>query len=172
MSVIAMKLNSSELLSITITVAPLDVEAADAFLRDPACGAVTVFVGTTRQFTDGKETVELAYDAYVPMARQEMERLADEARSRWSVERVVMHHRLGVVPLAEASVVIGVATPHRRDGFAAAAFLIDTLKRQVPIWKREHYADGSTEWVQGDEAPALPDDSKGPAADTREEGAG
>jgi molybdopterin synthase catalytic subunit len=131
----------------------IDLDGIDAFLRDPECGAVATFLGTTRRFTDGQETVELAYDAYEPMAVQEMERLADQAVTDHPVRRVAIHHRLGVVPVAEASVAIGVATPHRDAAFTACRFLIDTLKTQVPIWKREHYADGSTEWVEG----GLPD---------------
>ena len=76
-------------------------------------------------------------------------------QTRWPVERVCLLHRLGIVPPAEASVVVGVATPHRADAFAACRFLIDTLKQQVPIWKREVYADGSTEWVEGSAPPTV-----------------
>lgn len=148
---------NTESVQLTLTTDPLDVKAADAFLRVPSCGAVNLFVGTTRQFTNGKETTELAYDAYEPMALEEMKQLAADVQTRWNVERVVIQHRLGTVPIAQASVVIGVATPHRRDAYLASRFLIDTLKRQIPIWKREHYADGTTEWVEGNAPPSLPD---------------
>lgn len=134
--------------------APLDVGAADAFLRTPAAGGITLFVGTTRQWTGGEETAELEYECYEAMALKEMQRLAEAARAEWPVERLVILHRLGVVPLAEASVAVGVATPHRDAAFEASRYLIDTLKAQVPIWKREVYADGRTEWVQNVNRPA------------------
>lgn len=133
--------------------APLDVDAADAFLRTEAAGGLTLFVGTTRRWTDGRETIRLAYDAYAPMAVKTMRELADEAANRWPVLKVCVLHRVGEVPPPEASVIIGVACAHRAAAFEACRWLIDTLKAQVPIWKREHYADGSTEWVQGQ----LPD---------------
>lgn len=136
---------------------PLDVGAADAFLRAEAAGGIDLFVGTTRRWTDGQETVRLAYDAYAPMAAKTMRELADEAAARWPVHRVCLMHRLGEVPVAEASVIVGVACAHRDEAFAACRWLIDTLKAQVPIWKREHFADGTTEWVQGQ----MPDVEKG-----------
>lgn len=146
---------------IKITEDPLAVEEADDLLRDPACGAVSLFVGTTRQFTSGRETLRLEYEAYEPMALKEMHRLADSCADRWDVRRLVLLHRLGVVPITEASVVIGVATPHREGAFSACRFLIDTLKQQVPIWKKEIFADGSTEWVSGTQKPSVAFDSPG-----------
>lgn len=127
--------------------APLDVAAAASFLYVPPAGGVALFVGTTRQWTDGRETAQLEYEAFGPMALLELQRLAAEATDRWGAERVVLWHRLGVVPVAEASVVVGAATAHRAEAFDACRWLIDTLKERVPIWKRERYADGSTEWV-------------------------
>ena len=134
---------------------PLDVGAAFAFLQTLRAGGIDLFVGTTRQWTADKETTRLEYDCYEAMALKEMERLADEAWARWPVERVCVLHRLGVVPPAEASVVVGVATPHRADAFDACRFLIDALKQQVPIWKREVYASGETEWVEGLAPPSI-----------------
>ena len=128
---------------------PLDVGAVFAALQTPRAGGVAIFVGTTRQWTAGEETVRLEYEGYEAMALKEMHRLADEAAARWPIERLCIVHRLGVVPPAEASVVVGVATPHRAEAFEACRYLIDTLKQQVPIWKREVYADGTTEWVEG-----------------------
>lgn len=128
---------------------PLDSAAADAFLRTEAAGGITLFVGTTRRWTGERETIRLAYDAYAPMAVKKMRILADEAADRWPTQKICLLHRLGEVPPPEASVVVGVACAHRAEAFAACRWLIDTLKAQVPIWKREHYADGSTEWVQG-----------------------
>ena len=127
----------------------LDGAAVDDFVRDPSCGAVCQFIGTTRKYTDGRETDVLEYDAYEPMAVQEMERLATDALQTFDAMRIAIHHRLGIVPVQAASVVIGVSSPHRATAFDACRHLIDTLKTQVPIWKRERYTDGSTEWVEG-----------------------
>ena len=134
---------------------PLAIQAAADFLYTPPAGGVSLFVGTTRRWTEGRETVELEYECYREMARKEIERLLADALDQWPVARACVLHRLGVVPVAEASVIVGVATPHRADAFAACRYLIDTLKRQVPIWKREVFADGKTEWVEGDKAPEV-----------------
>ncbi len=125
----------------------LDTGAAISFLHTPEAGGIDVFIGTTRQWTNGRETAELSYESYQEMAIREMERLAHEAQAQWPVIKVCMFHRVGTVPVAQASVVIGVATPHRADAFAACRFLIDALKQDVPIWKYETYTDGSGEWV-------------------------
>lgn len=137
--------------------APIDVAAATDFLRVPRSGGIDLFLGTTRQWTGGIETVELTYECYAPLALREMHRLLMEAAAAWPVERACLFHRLGVVPVAEASVLVGVATPHRADAFAATRWVIDTLKRQVPIWKRERYRDGATEWVEGEHPPDIPE---------------
>ena len=138
---------------IRVTDAPLEVSAADAALRDTRAGAVCVFLGTTRAVTGDRETAELRYEAYGEMALDELERLAGEAAARWPVLHTVLHHRTGVVAPAEASVLVGVSTPHRAEAFEAGRFLIDELKIRVPIWKNEVYEDGETEWVQ----PGIPD---------------
>lgn len=134
---------------------PLDAAEVLRFLQDERCGGIDLFVGTTRRWTDGRETARLAYEAYEPMALREMARLAEAAAARWGAERVCLWHRLGEVPPPEASVLVGVATPHRAEAFAATRYLIDTLKEQVPVWKREVYADGRAAWVEGT-PPASP----------------
>lgn len=113
-------------------------------------GGVNLFLGATRRMTAGKETVQLSYEAHDTMARKEMRRLAEAAGERFDVLRVAMLHRTGIVPVSEASVIIGVASAHRAAAFEASRWLIDELKVSVPIWKQEHYADGSTEW-QGED---------------------
>ncbi len=118
-----------------------------SFLTLPEVGGIDVFIGTTRQWTEGKETHRLEYEAYTPMAKLEIERLIQSAVERWEIERVYVSHRLGLVPVAEASVIIGVAAAHRDAAFIACRFLIDSLKKTVPIWKKEYYADGTSEWV-------------------------
>ena len=134
---------------------PLPLVFTEAFLYTPAAGGVDLFIGTTRQWTGDAETVRLTYECYAPMAMDEMARLAAEAEATWPVARLLLWHRLGQVPVAEASVIIGVATPHRTDAFAACRYLIDQLKMRVPIWKREHFADGTTTWVEGSLPPVI-----------------
>lgn len=112
-----------------------------------AAGAVVLFLGTTRELTAGRRTATLDYEAYDAMAERKLAELEAEARRRWPIVECLIVHRLGEVPLAEASVAIVVSTPHRADAFAAGQWLIDTLKQDVPIWKCEHWADGTTEWV-------------------------
>ena len=125
----------------------IDVATLVDSARHPNVGAVVLFLGTTRELTNGHETVALDYEAYRDMAERRLTQLESEARQRWPVIECMIVHRLGRVPVTEASVAIVVSTPHRADAFAAGQWLIDTLKRDVPIWKREEWADGTTQWV-------------------------
>ena len=113
----------------------------------PEAGAVVLFLGTTRELTAGRRTVALDYEAYGEMAERKLAELEADARRRWPVIECTIVHRVGRVPPAEASAAIVVSAPHRADAFAAGQWLIDTLKHDVPIWKREQWADGTTEWV-------------------------
>lgn len=128
--------------------APLGVGEAYAFLTAPEAGGIAVFVGTTRRWTDGHETERLRYEAYEPMALAELGRIAGEAMTRWPLAKCCLVHRLGEVPVGEASVVVGAASAHRAEAFAACRWLIDTIKERVPIWKREVFADGTEAWVR------------------------
>ena len=139
---------------IQLTDNPIDATALLQSAQQPAAGAVVLFLGITRQFTKGRETASLSYEAYREMAVKELERLERQARERWPLVDCNIVHRLGEVPLAEASVAIAVSSPHRGDAFDAGRWLIDTLKETVPIWKQEHWADGAAEWVH----PARPTD--------------
>ena len=134
---------------------PLDVAAAYQFLQTSAAGGIALFIGITRQWTDGRETTLLIYESYEPMALKEMHRLLDVAVNRWPIHRACILHRLGEVPLAEASVLVGVATGHRPEAFEACRFLIDQLKVQVPIWKQEHLTDGQVNWIEGNDPPEI-----------------
>lgn len=118
-------------------------------------GGLCTFTGITRPelHAEHGQLQSLDYDAYRPMAKRTMETLAAEASGRWPCHRIVMHHAVGDVPVGTASVFISVDSDHRADAFAACRWLIDTLKEQVPIWKRERWADGTT-WVEG--APVAP----------------
>lgn len=132
---------------------PINLRAADEFLRTEEAGAVDLFLGTTRRWTGGRETTTLEYESYQRMALMEMRRLAVSASERWPIAKVCLWHREGDVPLREVSVLVGVSTPHRADAFEACRHLIDALKESVPIWKREQFADGTTEWVEGSFPP-------------------
>lgn len=132
---------------IELTVHPIDTNSVVDRVRHPEAGAVVLFLGTTRELTAGRQTVALDYEAYNEMAERQLAALEAEARRRWPVIECNITHRLGRVPPMEASVAIAVSTPHRRDAFEAGQWLIDSLKHDVPIWKREQWSDGTQEWV-------------------------
>jgi molybdopterin synthase catalytic subunit len=115
-------------------------------------GAVCVFDGIVRNNTRGRETLYLDYEAYREMALTQMRGLADEAIARFGVRDVALLHRLGRLEVGESSVLIAVASAHRAQAFEACRWLIDTLKKQVPIWKRETFADGAV-WSDGEPFP-------------------
>lgn len=132
---------------IELTDQPIDANKLLDAAKRPEAGAVVLFLGITREFTGERQTVELDYEAYEMMAEQELAKLESAARQRWPLIECLIVHRLGRVPLTEASVAIVASSPHRRDAFTAAQWLIDALKERVPIWKRERWADGTTDWV-------------------------
>src|SRR5262249_41677015 len=132
---------------IEITDKPIDTQALLDRVTSPAAGAVVLFLGTTRQFTAGRETASLDYECYGEMARTKLAELEAEARLRWSLCDCAIVHRVGHLELGEASGGIAVSTPHRRDAFAAGQWLIDTIKEVVPIWKKENWSDGDSQWV-------------------------
>lgn len=115
------------------------------------CGAIVTLDGFVRRWTKGRESLYLEYEAYQPMAIKEMEKLGTAAREKFDIAHVGIIHRLGKLEIGETSVVISVAAPHRRAAFEACEWLIVELKRTVPIWKKEIYADGET-WIAGDSA--------------------
>lgn len=131
-----------------MTFAPLRLEEVYALADDPSNGAVVVMSGTVRNQTDGKPVVSLEYQAYEPMALRVFSQIAAQIRSQWSqVNRVVIHHRTGHLRIGEISVLVAVGCPHRSEAFEACRYAIDTLKHNAPIWKKEHWTDGSSSWV-------------------------
>lgn len=131
-----------------ITFAPLCLEEAYRLADNPANGAVVVMSGTVRNSTEGKAVIALEYQAYEPMAIRVFQQIAAEIRQTWiDATRVVIHHRTGKLQVGEISVLIAVGCPHRSEAFAACKYAIDTLKHNAPIWKKEHWQDGSTSWV-------------------------
>ena len=138
---------------IEITKSPIDTVKLLEQVQSSEAGATVLFVGTTRRVTEGRETVRLHYEAYETMATAELQRLEQAARRRWPLEQCAISHRLGTVPVGEASVAIAVSSAHRDAAFEAGRWLIDTLKQSVPIWKQEQWADGSSEWVHPTPSP-------------------
>jgi molybdopterin synthase catalytic subunit len=134
---------------IRILATALDSAGAIAFVSDEKAGGIAVFLGTTRaeKHADGRRLVALDYEAYEGMAIEQLKKLAAAARARWPIVKLALLHRVGKVALAEPSVVIAVSTPHRADAFEACRFLIDELKKDVAIWKKEVWSDGSGTWV-------------------------
>jgi molybdopterin synthase catalytic subunit len=134
--------------SLQITFAPLDLGAAYALADTTANGAVVVMSGMVRDNSEGKAVVALEYQAYEPMALEVFKQIAAHIYVTWpGVTRVVIHHRTGRLMVGEISVLVAVGCPHRGEAFAACQYAIDTLKHNAPIWKKEHWQDGSTSWV-------------------------
>jgi len=126
---------------------PLDPAALLAEVASVANGASIVFVGTVRDMNDGRAVTGMEYTAYEGMAVRELETIVAEAGLRFDTDDIVVEHRVGRLELGEASVVIAVAHAHRAEAYEASRFVIEELKRRVPIWKREEYVDGTREWV-------------------------
>lgn len=110
------------------------------------CGAVNVFIGTVRNWNQQKKVVRLEYESYEPMALKKIEEIAGEVKKKWPVEKIAVSHRVGHLNIGEIAVVVAVSTPHRKESFEACQYMIDTLKKIVPIWKKEIYEDGEV-WI-------------------------
>ena len=133
---------------ISITREPLDRDALVAAVSHPSAGGIVVFEGVVRDHARGKQVRYLEYDVYEEMAIEQIRTIIAEAQQRWGVERIAVAHRFGRLEIGEASVIIVVASPHRGEAFDACRYIIDTLKRTVPIWKKEVATDGEI-WVEG-----------------------
>jgi len=132
---------------VQLTHTVIDYSALMENVRRHDCGAVVTFLGTVRDLTDGKETIALDYEAHGRMADKKLAEIEHDTRQRWPVGEMVMVHRLGRLEVGEVSVAVAVSCPHRAQAFEACRHAIDRLKELVPIWKKENWADGSTEWV-------------------------
>jgi molybdopterin synthase catalytic subunit/molybdopterin converting factor small subunit len=138
---------------VSLTRERIDSDALVGALKQPGDGAVVVFDGIVRDNTRGRKTLYLEYEAYEEMALAEMQKLAVESQGRFAIDRVGVVHRLGRLEIGESSIVIVVTSAHRAAAFDACRWLIDTLKRTVPVWKKEHFADGAV-WTDGEPFPA------------------
>lgn len=131
---------------IQISSTPLNIQSAIDWVMSPESGGIDVFIGTVRNATKGKPVIRLEFEAYEPMALAEMEKIVKQAFNKWPVQKVLIHHRTGVLNVGEVPVVIAVSAAHRAAAFDACRYIIDTLKETVPIWKKEIFEDGEV-WV-------------------------
>ncbi len=111
------------------------------------CGGIVLFLGTVREITEGRTTVALEYEAYAGMAEKELHAIESDARKQWPIVAMAVAHRLGKLDIMDIAVGVAVSCPHRADAFDAARFVIDEVKKRVPIWKRDHTPDGTAAWV-------------------------
>jgi molybdopterin synthase catalytic subunit len=132
---------------VALTHEEIDYTTLTESVRSPISGAVVLFLGTVRELTAGRRTVALDYEAYPQMAEAKLAELERRARERWPIDGVAIVHRLGRLELGDVSVAVAVSCPHRQQAFEAGKFLIDELKVTVPVWKKENWSDGTTEWV-------------------------
>jgi molybdopterin synthase catalytic subunit len=132
---------------VELTTQELDYTRITESVRRPDCGAVVLFLGTVRDLTDGQVTTALDYEAYPPMAEKKMAEIENDTRQRWPVGDIALVHRLGHLEVGEVSVAVAVSCPHRAQAFEACRHAIDRLKELVPIWKKENWKDGTSEWV-------------------------
>lgn len=132
--------------SIKITAKPLNIQECYDFVQDASCGGIALFVGTVRNKTQNKEVTLLDFSTYEAMALKEIEKIALQSLEKFDVLKIAIHHAKGVLKIGEIPVIISVSSAHRKASFEACQYAIDTLKETVPIWKKEHFADGEV-WV-------------------------
>jgi molybdopterin synthase catalytic subunit len=132
---------------VAIVTEPIDTSAVLRDVESPAHGASILFVGTVRETNDGRQVSGMEYTAYTAMAEREMRSILDEAANKFPGSFTVIVHRIGELAIGDASVAIATSHPHRSAAYAANRYAIEQLKTRVPIWKREHYIDGTREWV-------------------------
>ena len=125
----------------------IDVTAAKKVVTDNSCGALVVFEGWIRDHNEGQQVERLEYEVYRPVAEKEGSRIIDEAMQRFGVSHALCMHREGLLELGEIAVIVCVSSPHRGEAFDACRYIIDQTKRRLPIWKKEHYLTGISEWV-------------------------
>ena len=112
----------------------------------PEAGGINMFIGTVRNHTKGRKVLRLEYEAYVPMAEKEISKIIEEAREKWTLYHVIVHHRIGILSIEEKAVAIAVSSAHRHEAFESCRYIIEELKKRVPIWKKEVFEDGEV-WV-------------------------
>lgn len=136
-----------------LTSNPIEVNDVINKVIRPEAGAVSTFIGIAREFTQNKRTLYLEYQAYVPMAEKKLAEIAEEIEQKWPNTKTAIAHRTGRLDISEVAVAIAVSTPHRNDAFEASRYAIERIKEIVPIWKKEHWEDG-TLWI-GDQKEEI-----------------
>jgi molybdopterin synthase catalytic subunit len=134
-----------------LTAEPIELTRLVARVTAPDRGGIACFLGTVRNHHSGRDVVRLDYSAYELMAEAECDRIVREAEAQWDCA-VALLHRIGTLEVGDTAVAIAAAAPHRDEAFAACRFVIEQVKQRVPIWKKEHFADGTVEWVGVEEA--------------------
>ncbi len=132
--------------SVIITSEKLNLQNCYDFVEDSSCGGIVTFVGTVRNSTKNKNVTLLDFSAYEPMALKELQKIADLSLKKFSIYKIAIHHAVGSLKIGDIPVIIAVSSAHRKAAFEACEFAIDTLKKTVPIWKKEHFDDGEV-WV-------------------------
>jgi molybdopterin synthase catalytic subunit len=125
---------------------PLNIQSCIDWIMSPESGGIDIFIGTVRNATKGRPVTKLEFEAYKQMAVNEMDKIAKQTFDKWPVQKVLIHHRTGVLQVGEVPVIIAVSAAHRAAAFEACRYIIDTLKQTVPIWKKEFFEDGEV-WV-------------------------
>lgn len=138
-----------------ITDAPIDALHVLAEVGNDEDGAAVLFLGTVRRTNEGRIVRGMRYDAYRAMAEEQLARIGEETAARAGTDRVALVHRIGELGLGDVSVAIAVSSPHRAEAFAAARHAIEEIKRRLPVWKQEHYADGDPRWLDGTAPPVV-----------------
>lgn len=134
--------------------APIEIGHLVAKVASPRAGAIATFLGVVRDNSLGRKVRYLLYEAYPPMAIKEMERIEQETRARWNIEKMAITHRIGRLEIGEASVAIAVSSAHRREGIEACHFAIDRLKQTVPVWKKEYWEGGEV-WIENKDGSTI-----------------
>ena len=134
------------MINIKLSSDPLEIQTSIHWVQSPQSGGINIFIGSVREFTAGKRVISLEFEAYEKMAIQEMHKIAEQVQHKWSVNKILLHHRTGRLSVGQIPVLIAVSASHRDEAFEACRYIIDTLKQTVPIWKKEIYEDGEM-WV-------------------------
>ncbi len=141
-----------------LTPEPLDANALLREIADPQDGAAVLFLGVVRNHHQGRDVLRIDYEAYGPMALKELQKIAQDVARQHGLERVLVVHRFGRHEIGDASIAVVIGSPHRGAAFDAAREIMDRIKQEVPIWKKEYFADGSVDWVLADKlVRSLPD---------------
>jgi molybdopterin synthase catalytic subunit len=138
-----------------LTRSPISLDALLAEVASPACGGTCVFLGTVRDGPDESGVTAIEYSAYEEMVEAEFGRLLADAGTRWPEARIAVRHRLGEIPVGEASIAIAAAAPHRAEAFEACRYVIEEVKRRIPVWKKERRSDGTEVWVDPSGRPTT-----------------